>query len=241
MSNFAEYTRLRDIAQKRIKRLGAAGLMHEIHIPTVREIRAGIVEKSTALRELKDFLSGGSTVQAVRQTGLLPTFKDYPALPKPEPLTELQRKERKRERQRWYRQRKKIRETSITPEKARKYEGYLKALDTVSKAWKKSGFNIGIDLKSLSPSEAQAFVEYMEYRFAQGDFTQRYVIDEFIQDFSKLLSRGHKPAEITADFDRFLAQRAALSGRSDSMTGLSSWEVMGLWDQYIEGTIEELE
>ena len=241
MSDFSEYTRLRDIAQKRMKRLSGAGLAPAVHFPTVREIRSGIVEKSTALKELKAYLSGGSTVTAVRQTGLVPVFKSYPMLPKPEPLTAQQKKERRREQQRWYRQRKKIRETSITPEKARKYEGYLKALDTVSKAWKKKGFNIGIDLKSLSPSEAQAFVEYMEYRFAQGDFTQRYVIDEFIQDFSKLLSRGHKPAEITADFDRFLAQRAALSGRSDSMTGLSSSEVMGLWDQYIDGTIEELQ
>ena len=107
-------------------------------------------------------------------------------------------------------------------------------MDTVAKAWKKSGFNLGIDLQSLSPAEAQAFVEYMDFRFSQGDFTQRYVIDEFIQDFSRLLSKGHKSKDITDDFNKFLENRQQLANRADAMEGLSSGEVMSIWDQFIE-------
>ena len=47
--NSAEYTKLRDIAQKRQKRLSAAGYAAPIHIPTVKEIKAGIVSPGLAL------------------------------------------------------------------------------------------------------------------------------------------------------------------------------------------------
>lgn len=234
--DFKEYTRMRDIVVKRNKRAAAAGLMPLVHFPTVKEIRSGIVDKQQALRALQDYYSSGSQVKAIRQTGYVPEIRQlqqFPRLPEQPRPTAQQKRERKREQQRSYRQRKKIRETAITPEKARKYEGYLKALDTVSKTWKKAGFNIGIDLKSLTPSQAQAFVEYMDYRFAQGDFTQRYVIDEFIQDFSKLLSKGHNPKQITSDFNQFLANREALQNRSNHMLGLSPDEIQSAWYDYI--------
>lgn len=234
--DFKEYTRMRDIVVKRNKRAAAAGLMPLVHFPTVKEIRSGIVDKQQALRALQDYYSSGSQVKAIRQTGYVPEIRQlqqFPRLPEQPRPTAQQKRERKREQQRSYRQRKKIRETAITPEKARKYEGYLKALDTVSKTWKKAGFNIGIDLKSLTPSQAQAFVEYMDYRFAQGDFTQRYVIDEFIKDFSKLLSKGHNPKQITSDFNQFLANREALQNRSNHMLGLSPDEIQSAWYDYI--------
>ena len=178
------------------------------------------------------FHAGGSQVRAIRQTGLVPEFKQYRELPKERKLTEEERKQRKREQNRLYRQRQKIRKEA-GPEKSKKYESYLKALDSVSRAWKRKGFNLGIDLQSLSPSQAQAFVEYMDYRFAQGDFLQRYVIDEFIQDFSKLLSKGHSAKNIVNDFNLFLENRMQLQGRMENMEGIPSWEFSGLWDDFI--------
>ena len=106
-------------------------------------------------------------------------------------------------------------------------------MESVSRTWKRAGKDIGIDLRSLTPSQAQAFVEYMDYRFSQGDFTQRYVIDEFIQDFSKLLSKGHSAKNIVNDFNLFLENRMQLQGRLDSMEGIQSWEFTGLWDDFI--------
>ena len=235
--NFSEYTKLRDIAQKRMKRVAAAGLAPAVHFPTVREIKAGVVDPGQAMRELKAYLSGGSTLTAVRQTGMAPVFKSYPELPKPKPVSAELKKERRREQQKLYRQRRKVREIALTPAKAKKYEGYLKALDTVSKAWKEAGFDLGMDLKSLSPAQAQAYVEYMEYRFSQGDFNQKYVIDEFIQDFSRLLNSGYNPKNIQDDFNLFLENRAKLAGRADVMEGIDSSEFGGLWDEFINKVI----
>lgn len=231
--DFKEYTRLRDIVQKRIKRASSAGLAPLVHVPTVKEIKAGIVDPQEALRALKGYYSGGSQVKTIRQTGLVPEFKSFPTLPKEKPLSKSEKKQRQRDYQRDYRRRRKVRETAITPEKGKKYESYLKALESVSRTWKRAGKDIGIDLRSLSPSQAQAFVEYMDYRFSQGDFTQRYVIDEFIQDFSKLLSKGHSAKNIVNDFNLFLENRMQLQGRMDNMEGIQSWEFTGLWDDFI--------
>ena len=228
-----EYTRIRDIVQKRIKRASAAGLSPLIHVPTVREIKAGIVSAREAMNALQSYYSGGSQVKAIRQTGIVPEFRSFPTLPEVPKLTIEERKEKRREQQREYRRRRKVRETALTPEKGKKYESYLKALETVSRTWKKAGRDIGIDLKRLTPSQAQAFVEYMDYRFAQGDFTQRYVIDEFIQDFSKMLSKGYNSKNIVNDFNLFLENRMQLQGRFDNMEGIPSWEFTGLWDEFI--------
>ena len=81
--------------------------------------------------------------------------------------------------------------------------------------------------------QAQAFVEYMDYRFAQGDFTQRYVIDEFIQDFSKLLQRGHSANSITRDFEQFLENRNQLSDRYQNMEGLTPDEFQSSWYEFM--------
>lgn len=231
--DFKEYTRIRDIVQKRIKRAASAGLAPMVHVPTVKEIKAGIVDPQEALRALKGYYAGGSQVKTIRQTGLVPEFKSFPTLPEMQPLSKEQKRQRERERQRDYRRRRKVRETAISPEKGKKYESYLKALESVSRTWRRAGRDIGIDLKSLTPSQAQAFVEYMDYRFSQGDFTQRYVIDEFIQDFSKLLSKGHSAKNIVNDFNLFLENRMQLQGRMENMEGIPSWEFSGLWDDFI--------
>ena len=231
--NSKEYTRIRDIVQKRIKRASAAGLAPMVHVPTVKEIKAGLVSPSEAMRALKEYYSGGSQVKTIRQTGLVPGFKSFPTLPAEKPLSKAEKRQRQRDYQREYRRRKKVRDTALTPEKAKKYDSYLKALESVSKTWKKAGKNIGIDLKSLSPTQAQAFVEYMDYRFSQGDFTQRYVIDEFIQDFSKMLKKGYSSKNIVSDFNKFLEDRSQLESRYNNMEGIQSWEFSGLWDEFI--------
>ena len=232
--DFKEYTRIRDIVQKRIKRAVKAGLAPMVHVPTVKEINAGLVSPAEALKALKGYYSGGSQVRAIRQTGLVPGFKSFPTLPEVPPLSKEQKKQRTREYQREYRRRKKVRETAISPEKGKKYESYLTALETVSRTWKRAGRDIGIDLRTLTPSQAQAFVEYMDYRFSQGDFTQRYVIDEFIQDFSRILSSGHSAKNIVNDFNLFLENRMQLEGRYNNMEGIASDEFFGIWDDYFD-------
>lgn len=228
-----EYTRLRDIAQKRIKRAAAQGIAPAVHVPTVREIRSGIVDPGQAMRELKRFISGGSTVTAIKQTGLVPEFREFPQLPPKRKMTTEEQKARKRERDRLYRMRKAIEKEAVSSVQAKKHASYLKALQTISRQYKRMGRDLGIDLASMTPSEAAAFAAYMDYRFAQGDFTQMYVIDEFIQDFSKLRSKGHKPGEIVNDFNIFLAHQAEVKNRADNMEGLSSDFVLQSWFRFV--------
>lgn len=228
-----EYTRLRDIAQKRIKRAAGQGIAPAVHVPTIREIRSGIVDPGQAMRELKKFISGGSTVTAIKQTGLVPEFRQFPTLPPKQKLSTEEKKARKRERDRFYRMRKRIEKQSVSEAQSKKQASYLKALQTISRQYKKMGRDLGIDLMSMTPSEAAAFSAYMDYRFAQGDFTQMYVIDEFIQDFSKLVNRGHKPGEIVNDFNLFLAHQNEVRARADSMNGLSSADFNNMWFKFV--------
>lgn len=237
--NFSEYTRLRDIAHKRAVRLEQAGLSVPIHIPTVKEIKAGIVSAGEAMKAVKNFLSEGSTVKAVKQTQIVPEFKQYPKLPKQKRKTEEERKQRKREQDRAYRRRKAIREQAKTGEQAKKHESYLKALDSVSKRFKSKGIDLGLD--RLTPSQAKAFVAYMDYRFSQGDFSQHYIINDFVQDFSKLLSKGYKADEITKDFDKFLADQSRLENNANNMTGITAEESALLWDRFIDSDEEDEE
>lgn len=125
--NFKEYTRLRDIVRKRNIRLSEAGLAPRVHFPTVAEIKSGFVSPSEALKAVKEYYSGGTTVKAVRQTGLAPVIKSFPRMPKPEIKSDAERKERKRASDRAYRRRKAVREMALTPEKKSKYASYLKS------------------------------------------------------------------------------------------------------------------
>jgi len=231
--NFKEYTRIRDIIVKRNKRAAAAGLMPLVHFPTVKEIKSGYVDPAQALKAVREYYSSGSQVKAIRQTGLTPPVRSFPEMPAEPKLGPAEKKAKQREYQRAYRRRKAVREKALTPAKARKYEGYLKALDTMAKRWKEAGFDLGISTASLTPAQAQAFVEYMEYRFAQGDFTAHYVIDEFIQDFSKALNKGMKADKIVDDFNKFLEDRSAMQNRANSMEGMSREQTRNMWDRFI--------
>ena len=234
--DFKEYSRLRSIARKRAERIASAGLGPLVKFPTVADIREGRANARQSVKAVQDYLSSGSQLKTVRQTGLVPSVyvpKVEPAAPK-KTLTPEEQKAKRRTRQRLYRQRKAVKKAALTPEKKQKYESYLKALQTISDQWSEAGLDIGVDLAGLTPSEAQAFVEYIDYRFSQGDFTQHYVIDEFVQDFGKMLQKGYKAGDITTDFGKFLSDREELSKRADSMSGLSNGEMLNLWEKFIE-------
>lgn len=228
MTTFKEYSRMRDIVRKRNIRLAEQGLAPLVHFPTVKEIKAGIADKGAAFRAVSGYYSEGSTVTAVKQTGLVPDVISFPEMPQARKLSSASQKQRKRDWNRAYRQRKAIRNAADSPEEARKHIHYLEALRTMSVEWKKAGIDIGLNINKLTPAQARDFVEYMDYRFSQGDYTQHYVIDEFIQDFSKALSKGHSAKDIIYDFNVFMLHRAEVEKRQDNMIGLSSSE----WDKY---------
>lgn len=232
--NFKEYSRMRDIVRKRNIRLAEQGLAPLVHIPTVKEIKAGIADKNDAFRAVSNYYSEGSTVTAVKQTGIVPQIISFPELPAERKLSSAEQKQRKRDWNRAYRQRKALRDDSDSPEEAKKHISYLKALETVKRNMAAQGVDLGLDLKKMTPTEARDIVEYLDYRFSQGDFTQIYVIDEFIQDFSKIRAKRHSSKDIQQDFSAFLLHRSGLQDRADNMEGITSGQWSGLWARYIE-------
>lgn len=59
MADFREYTKYRDIAQKRLKRMEQSGQPFNIHIPTVKEIKMKGLDASDQLKALKRFVEEG--------------------------------------------------------------------------------------------------------------------------------------------------------------------------------------
>ena len=233
--NFKEYTRMRDIVRKRNLRLAEQGLAAEVHFPTVKEIKAGFADYGQALRAVTGYLSEGSTVKAVKQTGIVPEVISFPVMPQEKKLSTEEQRQRKRAADRRYRQRQRLRQEAVSPEKAKRHVSYLKALETVVNTWKKAGVDIGLDVNKLTPKQAQDFAEYLDYRFSQGDFTAMYVIDEFIQDFSKLINAGYKSSDIITDFDKFLLKRyGEVIPRADAMTGVDEDTVLSDWYDFVE-------
>ena len=228
--DFSEYTRLRDIAQKRQKRLVSAGLAAPIKIPTVRDIKSGVVDPGQAMRQLQNYLSGGSTVKAVRQTGLVPEFRQFPSAPPKKKRTPEEQRELKRLRDRQYRQRKKIIESTGDVEKQKGRINLLKGVASLGR----KGFDLfGVDVNKMTPAEAADFAEYMEYRFSQGDFTHKYVIDRFAREYDVLKKKGYDTKTLKKDFDKFLEDRGLMRNRSDNMEGLTTEELNDLWSEFI--------
>lgn len=204
--DYKEYTKQRDIAQKRIKRMQKAGVQIDVHIPTVKELRAGSVDFREHMgKVLQEFVATGVSLSRKREKERV----SY----SPEQI-----RERKRQQARDYRRRKVAKEYE-RPAYPKKYQGYLKGLKT-----------LGVD---VPPSKLPAFFAYMDYRFAQGNVSKKYVFDIFVDDYTKMLQKGYKPDQILSDFQKFEADQAALSDRAENMIGISAEKAISLWDKFI--------
>lgn len=233
--SFKDYTRLRDIVVKRNKRAVSAGLMSPVHFPTVKEIKAGLVDPGSAWRAVNLYYSGGSQVKAIRQTGLKPPVIEFPAYEAPKKLTDEEKKERRRKQQRDYRRRIKIDQSELLDDKQKTYyKRYLKALRTLQN----KGFDFGIDIDSMTPNQALAFAEYIDFRFSQGDFNQQYIINEFVEQFDKLTSKGYTSKEIQKDFSKYLLDRNIMRDKEGKLLGISAEAVSELWEDFID-SLEE--
>ncbi len=228
-TDFKEYSRLRDIVVKRNKRAYEAGLMPQVHFPTVREIKSGVVTEAQARRYVEEYYSSGSQVRAIRETGITPEVKKFQELP-PADKSETAKQKRRKEQQRLYRQRQRIRAHAPSSEKAERYERFLKGVRSFANKFIEAGMTPPFDPSTMTPKEAQAFAEYMDYRFSQGDYTQTYFIDEFIMDYAKLRTK-HDPSEIISDYEKFVENRLAMEQREEDMEGLDQDEANELWER----------
>lgn len=238
--NVSEYTRLRDIAVKRAARLVEAGLAAPMRFPTIKEVGKGTERYEKELGKLREYVGHQATVRNVKKSGTpffnpvfgMPDFNEKKKQAR-KPLTEAQRARKNARARERYKEQKVM--NLGGPEKGVRYRSFLRALNKVRSQWEKIGYNPGFDLEklTLNPEQAKAFVEYLDYRFSQGDFTQKYVIDQFIMDFGKMLNKNGKPGAIKDDFELFMKDRQGLQDRAGSMSGMSEDETLSLWNAFV--------
>lgn len=240
--NSKEYSRLRSIARKRIERAAAAGAAAPVHIPTVKEVRAS-ADPGQYMAAVQQFLSSpGSKLSNVRKDNNI-TFTKFEPVPKP-PTTkrkskyksEEERLARRREQKRRSKAKRAVEKAASDEKEARKRVGYLKALETVTEDWKKQGIDIANWLGVLSPAKAKAFTDYMEYRFSQGDYNSKYVIDTFIRDFGELVKNNYNFKDIQDDFDAFLERQKQMKkdAKNTNKYGITEDEVDSAWRKFVK-------
>lgn len=238
--DYKEYSRLRSIARKRIERASAAGAVPYVKIPTVKEIRAS-GNPDAYLSAVKNFLNNpaaslsSSRKQAVKMPEI--SFNSVSAPKKKPPLTPDAKRARRNEQKRRSKAKRAVEKASKSPEESKKRVGYLKALETVSKKWKEAGIDAGNWLGVLSPKKAKAFVDYMEYRFSQGDYNNKYTIDTFIRDFGEMVARGYNFDDIKSDFGTFLDKQKQLNknAKRTNKYGVTEDEIDTVWRKFVKG------
>lgn len=237
--DYKEYSRLRSIARKRIERASAAGAAAYVRLPTVKEIRAS-GDPERYLKEVREFLElPGSSLRSAKKAGIPVVnieISHAPVIKEKKTRNEAERRARRNEQKRRSRAKRAVEKSSGSEAEARKKVGYLRALETVSNKWKEAGVDIGNWLGVLSPGKAKAFVDYMEYRFSQGDYKNRYTIDTFIRDFGELVKKGYDFKDIKADFGSFLIKQKQLksNSRRTNKYGIAEDDIDSIWRKFVK-------
>ena len=236
--DYKEYSRLRSIARKRIERASAAGLGEYVRIPTVAEVRAS-ANPNEYMSAVKSFLSNPTaTLTAARKQAVTMPIMEFTPIPPctVKTLSDAEKKARRREQKRRSKAKRAVEIASANEKEARKKVGYLRALETVAKQWREQGVDIGNWLGILSPKKAKAFTDYMEYRFSQGDYNSKYVIDTFIRDFGELIQRGYNFNDIEGDFGAFLDQQKKLKQNAKRVQkyGITEDEIDSTWRKFVK-------
>lgn len=204
----SEYTRLRDIAQKRLGRLEAAGLaVPGLSFPKLREMKTES-EKKAALRAVRAFVQSDTQVREVRKTGKVVTKTPRGIQPvDPEREARLARR----------------RET------ARKRREALAGLTTEQRSMIKGARKLGLTIRT---EDIPAFIEYMEYRFSQYSDSQFYLFADYAEDYGKIKNRK-SVSDIVDDFKLFKNLTKDLYDQQDG-TGYSAQDLESMWQDLIE-------
>ena len=238
--DYKEYSRLRSIARKRIERASAAGATEYVRIPTVAEVRAS-ANPNEYMNAVRDFLNNptASLSAARKQAVTMPEiqFTPLPPATKKEPVSDEAKRARRNEQKRRSRAKRAVEQASKSEQDARRKVGYLRALETVAAKWREKGIDAGNWLGVLSPKKAKAFVDYMEYRFSQGDYNNKYTIDTFIRDFGELVSKGYNFDDIKSDFGAFLDKQKQLkkNAKRTNKYGVTEDEIDSAWRRFVKG------
>ena len=242
--DYKEYSRLRSIARKRIERASAAGAAAYVRLPTVKEIRAS-GDPERYLKEVREFLQlPGSSLRSAKKADIPVvniSISHAPVIKEKKTRNEAERRARRNEQKRRSKAKRAIEKSSGSEAEARKKVGYLKALETLAAKWREAGVDVGNWLGVMSPGMAKIFVNYIEYRFSQGDFKSQYTIDIFIKDFGTLIQKGYDITDIQNDFDTWLERHKKLYGgkKRTNKHGITINEVDQAWKQFVSGAYRD--
>ena len=215
-SNYSEYSRLRSIARKRAERLAESGFSAQIHFPTVSELKSQGVSGKAATKAVESFLNAPSTVRAARKAPERPVF-----IPTHSGVVVTTQSKAKAERAR-----------IAGRERSRRYRERVRSLSKQEKSYIKAARTLGL---RITPSQAKAFAEYMDFRFAQGSDSVHYRIARYVEDYMSIIAKkGYSPDEILNDFNTFLRDRTALIDRADSMEGITPEQLDSLFDEFVD-------
>ena len=214
-SKYGSYTQLRDIAVKRAGRLSAAGLAPAVHIPTVKELKLAGVAPATAIKNLEAYLAAPTKVSEARKL----TTEERPVFVQTSRGVEVTTSAEE----------KRLKQRVQARERSRRYRERIRNLTEQDQTYRKAAATLGV---YIAPADAKAFTEYMDYRFAQGGDKVTYKMNIYLKNFVKLMKTGYKPDEIIKDFQQYMADRAALEDRADSMTGFTPDEVDQLFKDF---------
>ena len=148
-SNYSEYSRLRSIARKRAQRLAEKCLSSDLYFPTVKELKSRGISGKAATKSVQSFLKAPSTVREAKKAAERPVF--IPTSSGAVVTTESKEKEARRKAQ--------------SRERSRRYRERVRSLSKQEKSYMKAARTLGL---RITPANAKAFSEYMDFRFAQG-------------------------------------------------------------------------
>ena len=205
-SKFSSYTRMRDIASKRIKRLEESGISVGFTFPTVKQIKTQNINLSEVTARLQTFLESPTKV------------REYKKLSDSERVSAERyiKKEREREQHRQRNQRYRERLRNLT----KREKSDLKASRTL-------GYSVG-------PSQAQMFSEYLAYRFKYGDEKKPYAIATYTEEFHALMKKNkyHSFDDMQKDFEGYMMNRHRMEDEYDNMNGISGAAFESMWSQF---------
>ena len=203
----SEYTRLRDIAQKRLGRLISQGFAPEgLAFPKLRELKTE-AERFAALADVQEFLSAGTKLREIRKSKKVVDIT--PAGIVVDDPARLARNARQRERRR-----------------ARKEA--LQSLTKQQRSMIKAARSLGVTIRT---KDIPAFISYIEYRFSQYSDSRFYLIADYVEDFQKLRKKNSTDS-IVGDFARFKADYESLQAPVD-VPGYSAVEFQKMWNEFI--------
>ena len=215
---FGDYSRLRSIARKRAERLTSAGLADLITFPTVKELKEKGITPAQAVKSVQAYLSAPTKTREYRRidaadrpvfiptsTGAIVTSKDK------------EKQERVKAQNR---------------ERSRRYRERVRNLTKQQKSYIKAARTLGLH---ITPSNAAAFAEYMDFRFAQGGDSVFYKIARYVEDYMSVIAKkGYSPSEILNDFNLFLSDRSVLMGNAAEMQGYPAEDIDSLFEEFLE-------